>query len=233
MRRFIKSHLWVPLALLIVALGGDIYWELDLRLADVLFAWQGEVWALQHHWVTEGVMHSGGRLLSGTMLMALFLALIRSFMHEGWRHYRSGLVYLTATILVSFALINGLKAISGVPCPWDVARYGGNNSLHEWFAGLSGEHGCFPAGHASGGYVWVALYFFALIHHFERRYQALALGIGLGIVFGIAQQVRGAHFLSHDIVTLAICWFTSLIGFLLWFRQNVPLPVHAVPTPKE
>ncbi len=36
----------------------------------------------------------------------------------------------------------------------------------------------------------------------------LILGIGLlaGTVFGVAQQLRGAHFLSHDVASLIVCW---------------------------
>ena len=33
-----------------------------------------------------------------------------------------------------------------------------------------------------------------------------AVGLAAGAVFGLAQQLRGAHFLSHDIASLAVCW---------------------------
>lgn len=221
MYSFLRSHLLIPLALVTIALVVDAWWSLDLRLSDTLFTWEGDRWALHHNWFTETLVHSGGRILTGIMLATLLLTLGLSFLLKTWRKYRSGLVYLITTILISLALINGLKAVSGVPCPWDVTRYGGNAVLQHWFTGFTGHYGCFPAGHASGGYVWVALYFFALAHCFKRRYQTLATGITLGLIFGIAQQLRGAHFLSHDLVTLGICWFTSLFGFLLWFGQNV------------
>ena len=34
----------------------------------------------------------------------------------------------------------------------------------------------------------------------------LAIGLLAGMVFGLAQQLRGAHFLSHDVASLAVCW---------------------------
>ena len=37
----------------------------------------------------------------------------------------------------------------------------------------------------------------------------------IGTVFALGQQARGAHFLSHDLWTLAICWFGSVVLFLL------------------
>lgn len=220
MRRFILSHLLLPLAVLAAVIGIDSHWNLDLRISDVLYAWEGHKWLLKHYWLTDTVLHSGGLLLMRTVFLLLFVAFVLSWLRPAWRPYRRGLGYLTLTILTSVALVNGLKAISGVSCPWDISRYGGNSVLHSWLAGFTGAHGCFPAGHASGGYAWLALYFLTLVYRFELRYWALALSIGLGMLFGVSQQLRGAHFLSHDLVTFGICWFSSAIGFLLWFGQN-------------
>jgi membrane-associated PAP2 superfamily phosphatase len=38
-------------------------------------------------------------------------------------------------------------------------------------------------------------------------------------VFGIGQQLRGAHFLSHDVATALICWLLSLGLYLVVRRQ--------------
>ena len=73
---------------------------------------------------------------------------------------------------------------------------------------------CFPAGHASAGYAWVALYFFFLARRPAWRWRGLAIGLIAGAVFGIAQQLRGAHFFSHDLWTLMICWSTALLLYV-------------------
>ena len=39
---------------------------------------------------------------------------------------------------------------------------------------------------------------------------------GAGLVFGSGQQLRGAHFLSHDLWSLAVCWFLALGLFCLF-----------------
>jgi membrane-associated PAP2 superfamily phosphatase len=74
---------------------------------------------------------------------------------------------------------------------------------------------CFPAGHSSAGFAWVSLYFFALLARPAWRWRGLAVGLVAGGVFGLAQQLRGAHFLSHDLWTLATCWALSLGLYLL------------------
>ena len=79
---------------------------------------------------------------------------------------------------------------------------------------------CFPAGHASAGYAWLALFFFFTAVKPACRRWGLAIGIGLGLLFGIAQQLRGAHFLSHDVFTAMICWSIALGLHLLMLRPR-------------
>src|SRR3546814_7721096 len=65
---------------------------------------------------------------------------------------------------------------------------------------------CFPAGHASAGYAWVALFFFFGGTRPQWRWKGLVAGLCAGLVFGVSQQLRGAHFASHDAWTLMVCW---------------------------
>jgi len=41
-------------------------------------------------------------------------------------------------------------------------------------------------------------------------------------VFAATQEVRGAHFLSHDLFSLVICWYAALAVDWLMFRGNAP-----------
>ncbi len=43
------------------------------------------------------------------------------------------------------------------------------------------------------------------------------IGLVAGLIFGISQQLRGAHFLSHDLWSLTICWLVALGFFYLFF----------------
>ncbi|MDR2512737.1 MAG: phosphatase PAP2 family protein, partial [Puniceicoccales bacterium] len=60
----------------------------------------------------------------------------------------------------------------------------------------------FPAAHASGGFALMALAMLAR----NRRNQILlvTLGITLGWAMGFYQMLRGAHYLSHTLVTWCI-----------------------------
>src|SRR5690606_12799694 len=86
---------------------------------------------------------------------------------------------------------------------------------------LLGHAACFPAGHAGSGYAWVALFFFMREVRPQWRWPALLIALALGAVFGVAQQLRGAHFLSHDLWSLAISW-TVASTLSLWMLDSAP-----------
>nr|WP_082708475.1 phosphatase PAP2 family protein [Marinobacterium profundum] len=224
----------IPLVLFLLGVALLEIWELDLKLGDLLYRLEGQQWALREHWITAGIIHNGGRLLSFGLLFITLLGWGLSWIRPSLRHWRPGLSYLISAVLCSVLLVNIAKRLTGLDCPWSLQRYGADRIYHSLFSldpATASGGSCFPAGHASAGYAWVALYFLAL-HHFSdssapsRCYRHLALlpGLGLGLIFGISQQLRGAHFISHDLWTLAICWFSALILYRwrLWPKPTGP-----------
>lgn len=59
--------------------------------------------------------------------------------------------------------------------------------------------------------------FFILLASSKSHQRWLALGTVLvsGLLFGVVQQLRGAHFISHDLWTLVICWFVAAFYYPL------------------
>jgi membrane-associated PAP2 superfamily phosphatase len=129
------------------------------------------------------------------------------------------------------------QARIGRDCPWDLLRYGGDRAYFGWYSSRPAsmpDASCFPAGHAGAGYAWVALYFFFLARRPGWRWRGLAIGLGAGAIFGAAQQLRGAHFLSHDLWTLMICWSMALllyVGMLAPRRAGNPARASTTATP--
>jgi membrane-associated PAP2 superfamily phosphatase len=83
------------------------------------------------------------------------------------------------------------------------------------------EAQCFPAAHASSGYALMALYFVAYERGPKLARLGLAAGLVLGLVFGIAQQARGAHFVSHDLWSAFLAWIISLTLYVFAFRARL------------
>jgi len=215
-------HLCAPLAAAAVILFGIEHSGFDLWLADRWYALEDGSWAWRNHWITAEVIHHDGKMLLyvfGSLLIGAFVALHWS---DRFKPLRWPVGYAVTCMIVLPALIASLKRLSAVPCPWDLSRYGGAAPyLHtfDYSLGPSAAGHCFPAGHASGGFALIALYF-AMLPYVRRPAMMLIPGLVVGTVFALGQQARGAHFVSHDLWTLSLCWFGALALFVLFKPQR-------------
>ena len=227
---FLRSHLWLPLLLTLAAsavlmgMGGDQW------LADQFYRLEGHHWALQNAWATSQLVHKGGKWASALGALVTILLCTHAWRSDRTVAWRWPLLYLVLAVALGTAAVSLLKSLTNMDCPWDLARYGGLREYVGVFA--SRPPGmprgvCFPAGHSSAGFAWVSLYFFALLVRPAWRWRGLAVGLVAGGVFGLAQQLRGAHFLSHDLWTLATCWALSLGLYLL--VQRIDARTQTVP----
>lgn len=222
--RFYRWHLWLPLAVFVVASVVLMAFHGDQWLADRLYAMEGRQWALRYAYVTQDLLHAGGRQASKYAWFVLAPVLIVAALSPRLREWRRPLLYLLLASLLATIVVSLLKRWTNMDCPWDLLRYGGGKAYHGLFAQRPpgvGRGACFPAGHASAGYAWVALYFFFMAVRPGLRWWGLGFALAVGLVFGIAQQLRGAHFLSHDVWTLMICWSTALLLYRLMLVRRV------------
>ena len=207
---------WCAFAVLLLALTA---FQVDTRLADWLYRLQGDSWLLRRAFFTEVVLHEGGRRISQVMASLVLVGLLVSHSVPAGRPWRRPLAYLLTAVALSTLTIAIVKHLVSMDCPWDLIRYGGSRE----FVGLFQRRpvtypdvACFPSGHASAGYAWIALYYFFHSTLPRWRWMGLALALSLGLVFGIGQQLRGAHFLSHDLWTLMLCWTLSFVLATKW-----------------
>ncbi len=211
----IRNFLVLPALAFLAAVATLELTGADLQIADWLYGLQGGSWQLQDAWITNNLIHDQGRNLVGMALLAILLAIALSFAATPLRAYRGDLIYVLVTALIAVAIVNILKETTHVDCPWDLTRYGGDKLYASLFEGVpvNQEPGrCFPAGHASGAYCWIGLFFFARRRFPARQWQVLTGVMAMGLVFGVAQQLRGAHFVSHDVWTIFICWMIAALG---------------------
>ena len=217
------GHVWIPLGVFVVLAVLLESTRVDVWLADAIYRWEGGAWSWRRDPIVRDLFHDDAKRLIGFTYGGLVLACVASFWTERLGAYRWGFVYLVVAVAGSTLLVALLKDVTHVNCPWSVDRYGGEVPyLSTWREVL--HHGpsgrCFPSGHAGSGYALVASYFFC--RRFAPRWRWVALGtaIGLGAAFGVAQQLRGAHYLSHDVWALALCWFTAVAATPLLKRDR-------------
>ncbi|WP_083858306.1 phosphatase PAP2 family protein [Gallaecimonas xiamenensis] len=206
------------LALLLVIWHGP-----DFALAHFWYGLEGGQWSLQNHWLVKGIFHEGGRHLTTLLYVVVLLGLALNWRKPARRNW----LYLALTLPLVVLVVGTVKHLVPMDCPWNLMSFGGNRPFIALFAQRPDTMPaslCFPAGHASSGYAWLALYF-ALG---KRRWSWLP-GMLLGLSFGLAQQLRGAHFLSHDLWTLMLSLTLSWLMARWLLPTTVAAPARSAP----
>lgn len=163
---------------------------------------------LQSNWFMVHIAHDGARMLAWLVVLGLSLNIwwpvgpMRSLPY-------SRRVQLVVSIFIALVVMGLIKRVSTTSCPWDLVDFGGlGHYVSHWAWGTQDGGGghCFPAGHASAGFGFLGGYF-ALRHHQPRAARIwLTVSLIAGFALGWAQQMRGAHFMSHTLWTAWLCW---------------------------
>lgn len=223
--KFIKFHFAMPFLLFLIVFSGLEFAKLDLWVAKHFYNATLHQWPYKENWLIKTVLHSGGRYFVYTIAAGVLLCLLASLKSNSTlHHYRRHLVFLLVASISGPIIIALLKSHTHIYCPWHLTLFGGDKPYVRLFdyatSSLPIGH-CFPAAHAGAGFTFISLYFFFFMVKQEYKWYGLYFGLVLGIVYGVAQQMRGAHFLSHDVFSLAVCWFSSLILFIVFFRKQL------------
>lgn len=193
----------------------------DQWIADVLYRVEGGHWLLKDHWFTSGVIHRVGKWLSTAAGVGVLVLAIVAWCRPRLKVLRWPLTYLAASVALSTSLVSMLKSWTAMDCPWDLSRYGGTQAMIGLFESRHGiaASGCFPPVMPVPAMRGVALYFCALALRPAWRFAGLFIGLAAGLIFGVAQQLRGAHFLSHDLWSLAVCWVSALALYCVMLQR--------------
>ena len=212
---------------------------LDLAMARLFGSATG--FAGDLHWFWRGVMHEPMRNLGWLLELTLLAAVFRPFGVFRQLPVERRLQLALAPLL-ALMLVASNKAHSLTSCPSDLKEFGGVAIyVSHWALGLTdgGRGGCFPAGHASAGFAFVAG-FFAFRHSLPQLATRWLIGALLaGALLGLAQQVRGQHFTSHTLWTALTCWLCAASvdwGVSRWIARRpahapAPAPGFEAPTP--
>jgi len=223
--KFWLRHFYIPLFCFIVISTLLELTNIDITVSKLFYNTETAQFGYKEHWLTSDVLHDGGKYFSTLILLTIIVMFIGSFKLEKLKKYKKGFIYLIASMLTGSLVVYILKLLTHVHCPWDLAIFGGDTPYIRTFsqspANMSPGR-CFPAAHASAGYAFLSFYFFSLVYMYKYRFIALGLGLVAGALYGGAQQLRGAHFLSHDLWTLSICWGVSLFYYRIFFNGNYP-----------
>ena len=216
-----RDHWW-----LIAGLALLLAWDasgLDMPLAH----WYGHAsgFPLQNDPLLSVWLHDVARKVGWAVLLALTASiwLPMGLLRELTQRQRA---WMVGSIWLSLLAVVLLKGISRTSCPWDVDAFGGTLpyvSHWNWLASDGGPGRCFPGGHASTAFAFLPVALWLRFSHPGLAKASLALVLLVGLGLGWVQQMRGAHYFSHNLWTLWVCGFTAWALWATGHRQPTGL----------
>jgi len=185
--------------------------NLDLLVQDHFYLTDLHRWAVDKN---EPILHllfyTGPKAVIIVIGVLCFLGWFLSYKDYRFKLFRRQFMLMSLSLALVPLAISGLKNISNVYTPDKIIRYGGHQPYikvleryPDGFQQAKRSKG-WPAGHASGGFALMMLYFVFT----EKSFRILGLCIGLlaGWGMGLYQTLNGQHYLSHTIVSMIIAW---------------------------
>jgi membrane-associated PAP2 superfamily phosphatase len=194
----------------------------DIAIAHAFF-FDGSRWIGADSWWTNQLIHHDGTLLIRSLAAASLILWASTWWRPQWQALRRPALYFFLSLGLSIGFVGLLKTLTNVACPRDLSEFGGAFPYVHLFAHRPAalHERCFPAAHASSGYALVALYFVLRERSRWASRLGLAAGLVMGLIFGIAQQARGAHFVSHDVWSAWLVWTISLSLYTFAFKARL------------
>jgi membrane-associated PAP2 superfamily phosphatase len=214
----------VALAGIVLALWSNRWSGFDLWLSALLHDPSTGGFPLRRDGIGSLLLHDGVKWLSvvGWMLLVAGGVFLR-LRERGRLVLRRRFAFVAGASLAAVLAVNLLRAVSEHSCPWHLADFGGTAQFYRLFDALPANPGpghCLPSGHAAGAFMWLA----ALpVLSGRARKAALAGTLGLGLFAGAVQIARGAHFLSHILLSAAVCSLVVVLAAaLILSRKRMP-----------
>lgn len=205
-------------------LGCLVAWDasgLDLSVMGGLGNAAG--FPLREQWWLNTVFHTAARQAALVAFVGLWVMVWRPV--GVFRHYpQIERLEMVVGVMVALLAVSGMKRFSLTSCPWDLQSFGGLAtyvSHWQWGVKDGGSEGCFPGGHASSAFAFVALVLPGLSKgrgcaQHRMAMWTLAGVVLVGLVLGGVQTLRGAHYPSHTLWTAWICWVAVSLNHALF-----------------
>ena len=211
----LNKHLIISILLLIFVIGFFQFTNSDIMVQNYFYNFETKSWLIdKDEPILKLFLYDG--LKKGLIIFGVFILILLIFFRkkEFVKEYKKGLIILLLSSIFVPTIVGSLKAITNTPCPCNIEHFGGEypdikvfDKYPEDFIQKS-KAKCWPAGHASGGFALMALFFF--FKNPRNQFFGLIGAITLGWSMGTYKMLLGDHFLSHTIITMILAWIIIL-----------------------
>lgn len=229
MLKSLNKQIAITAILLIAIIALFQFSNLDIFVQNFFYNFDTKNWLLQkEESILRFFLYDGIKVLLIIFAVAILFSLIFLRKKQFIQEYKKGLIIVLLSAIFVPSLIGTLKAVTNTPCPCDIIHFNGTypdikvfDSYPKDFVQTS-KIKCWPAGHASGGFALMALFF--LFKTPTNQKCALIGALIVGWSMGTYKMLLGDHFLSHTIITMLLAWLIILlIVKLTQFKQKVTL----------
>ena len=203
----------------ILLIGSILFFALtsiDEQIQENFFNFNTNSWQLNRH---TDPYHFIFYTLSKKLLIIFGVGLLFSLLFlkntPFVQTYKKGILIVVLSAIFIPLVVGGLKKSTNMPCPRDEIHYGGSYPKTAVWERYSKSFQnkkkmlCWPAGHASGGFALLSLFF--LFRKQQNRYLALLFALGVGWSMGGYKMLIGDHFFSHTVITMILAWLIVLV----------------------
>lgn len=190
--------------------------NIDTIVQDNLFDSATQTWILDRDLQPyKFIFYDGIKKLLIILAISFLFALVFFRKNEIVKKYKRGIIIVILSAIFVPVVNGGLKKYTNMPCPKNEINFGGKmiktavwQNYNEPYKSMS-KIRCWPAGHASGGFALLSLFF--LFKTNKNKKLAITFALTIGWSMGIYKMLIGDHFLSHTIITMMIAWLVILI----------------------
>ena len=161
-----NKQIVITIFLLVFVIALFQFTNLDISIQSFFYDFETKNWIIdKNEPILKFFLYDGLKdllLLFGLLiLLSLIFLRKKSFIQE----YKKGLIIVLLSAIFVPIIVGTLKAITNTPCPCNIVYFNGKypdikvfDSYPKDFTQIS-KAKCWPAGHASGGFALMALFF--------------------------------------------------------------------------
>ncbi len=221
-----KKHyfyiMFIGTLLLGLILVGENYTDLDIKLQNLFYDSTSKEWLINRtkHHLLALYFYQGPKFLMAFVGIFCIIWLFLSRKDQKFKRHDAEIMTLLLSLIFVPLIIAGAKDFTNVYCPHQLDIYDGAfpyiRILESYPANfIQTKIGkCFPAGHATVGFCYLALFY--CFKRPQYRIAGLLVGLALGWTAAIYQMLRGEHFLSHSLFScIASFMVVSTVNFFI------------------
>ncbi|TWX71684.1 phosphatase PAP2 family protein [Colwellia demingiae] len=207
----LTKHILLSVIYLVLVFSLFELTNLDITIQDYFYDNVKDVWlwSKKEH-VLKLFLYDAPKIALAFFALGIIISLLFFRKRNLVTRHKKGLVIVLLSLIIVPSVIGFLKATTNSACPVALDNYGGEIPYIKVLASYppnktpSKNQKCFPAGHASGGFALLSLFFIFTTK--KNQKVAIVFATSIGGLMGSYKMIIGDHFISHTLITMGLAW---------------------------